>query len=234
MSRLTEEQRTMFQSKLIDFFDEYAYLYSPEERYSIEYQFLGRAFEENFSIDIISEVYQEIGVFDVVTDNIYSDFYNTLTKHFDLNRRLLEVGCGILPSFAKKIARGQSSGTLTVIDPEVRLFKSDDFKMIREELTPKFDVSNYDLIYGIQPCGATLDTIKLANESNKDLCIILCNCCHLPYKRVKKIKNYTKQDWYNYVEEVIRLTLPKNRELIVEDSPSTKFPIYVTKKLTND
>ncbi|MCH5166525.1 MAG: hypothetical protein J1F35_01405 [Erysipelotrichales bacterium] len=233
MSRLTEEQKFIFKAKLIDFLEEYFYLYSEEEKYMINSYFLGRAFEDNKPIDIMDEIYQEIGVYDAVTDNIYSDFYNVMTSYLSINQRLLEVGCGILPSFAKMMVKKQRCGSLIVIDPNVRLERAYGFAMLRREFNQDFDITDIDLLYGIQTCGATLDMIKLANAKNKDLCLLPCACKHFPYDEAGKYKNATLEDWYAYLENLIESTLPEDREFIKETAPSINYPIYITRKLTN-
>ena len=56
---------------------------------------------------------------------------------FDINTDIIEVGGGILPSLAKKIALRQKSGTVTVYDPRLitNIDKPDNL-ILKKEITP--------------------------------------------------------------------------------------------------
>ena len=234
MSRLTAQQRFMFNIKFKKFLENYGHLYSPDELEYIDGRFLGNFFEKGINIDIMNEIYQEIGVYDIVTDNINTKFYNKLSSEYDINQRLLEVGCGLIPSFAKMLKSKQSSGSITVIDPRVRLASVDDITIIRTYFDFDFDLTDFDLVYGIEPCDATPKVIEYANKADKDLCVLMCKCVHyIPTKGLDEF-DATYKDWLEYIEEVMKTTLPEDREYKMEYLEDIDTPLFTTKKLTTN
>ncbi len=234
MAILDSKQKFIFQANFNEYLKKYGSFYKPKELEYIKEQFLGYYFEHDLFVDIMSQVYQEIGVFEVITDNIYSKFIDVLCGKFDINQNILDVGCGYMPAFARLVAKKQEQGSVTAIDKNIITTDFDDIKAIKGSFNESFDISNYDLIYGLQPCEATPDMIKLANKYDKDLCILVCGCTHFNTLPIWPINEYMMyQRWLEYLEQIMKNSLPKNREYSFEDNYLyNKYPLITTRRLT--
>lgn len=234
MAKMHSKQVEFYRERLNEFLKDNEALYTQKELSYIKEQFLGYFFSYDLSMDIMDEVYQSTGVYDIVTHNIYSEFYTILTRYFDINRNLLEVACGRLASFAKIVANQQTNGSVTAIDPDLRIDSNEGITLIKRKFNFNQDLSNIDLIYAIRPCQSIINIIKLANANDIDLCVLLCKCIHFTERQLEKREGYVEYyDWVEYLEEVMKSTLPKNREFIIEQSEINRTPIFITKRLIN-
>ena len=64
------------------------------------------------------EVYAELDLFKDDED-IYEGFIELLKTNFDINQDIVEIGAGILPKLAERLATEQISGTVTAYDPRL-------------------------------------------------------------------------------------------------------------------
>lgn len=108
-------------------------------------------------------------------DNAYLEFANLIEKVHGLNKNIIEVGGGVIPSLAKIVALKQKKGTITVYDP--RLIEENTLSNLilrKESFTIKTPTSNTDLFIGFMPQKATETIINKACLEQKDFMITLC------------------------------------------------------------
>lgn len=131
--------------------------------------------KSKFSIDILRQIYTELGFFRD-DENIYLGFIDILENNFDIDRDIIEVGCGRFPALAKIIALKQQKGTITVYDPRLATVESKipNMKLKKESFTKSTPVRNDQLVIGFMPCEATEQTIVTAGKNKADFLIALC------------------------------------------------------------
>lgn len=197
----------------------YGSLYEEPEREFIKINFLNSYFAEGVDIDIMNQVYETIGLFDNYP-NLYKANLKYLMDCYDINTDILEVGGGYVPAFAKKLSDNQQSGSVSVIDPLLIVNQFGNLRLYRENFTEETDVSKFKLLVGIQPCEATIPMIKSANKNNLDMYMMLCGCTH--FEDVERYSYITYGMWVNYIEQIMKNTIPDNRTYSfdnVEEAP---------------
>ena len=131
--------------------------------------------KSKFPMDILRQIYTELGFFRD-DENIYLGFIDILENNFDIDRDIIEVGCGRFPALAKIIALKQHKGTITVYDPRLATVESKipNMKLKRENFTKSTPVRSDQLVIGFMPCEATEQTIVTAGKNKADFLIALC------------------------------------------------------------
>lgn len=127
----------------------------------------------------------------------FESFARYIETRYDVNKynNVLEVGCGPTAELAKELIKRNYN--VTCIDKVV--IPNDDFKCIKELFDYRtFDVNEYDLIVGLEPCEATEHILLGGLKNNKPFVISLC---YSPHDSIdgKKFENYV--DWDNYLIE---------------------------------
>ena len=213
-------------NKYTKLFDKYMKTFGPlheeAEREYIKINFLNSYFAEGIDIDIMNQVYETIGLFDNYT-NLYSANLNHLMECYDINTDILEIGGGFVPAFAKKISEKQQSGSVSVMDPLLIVNQHGNLRLYKENFSDKTDVSNFKLLVGIEPCGATIPMIKSANKNDLDLYMMLCGCTH--FEDVYRYTVITYESWLHYIEQIMKDTIPNNRNYVFDDVKDA--PYYV-------
>lgn len=220
------KDRMIYLRKLEKYLSEYGYLYSAGAREEIEENFLNPYDKIREASDVLNQVYEYVGVFEKEKDNAYDIFINNMTRRMNINRELLEVGCGYYPSLAKRIAKLQNYGSVTAIDPKVVTTNVTGIKVIKSKLSENIGIENFAMLYGLYPCEATIDMIKLASIYDKDLCILACDCCDTPFGELPNITL-----WLKYIEVLLEDSLPYGRDFDIEIIKSLDAPLITTKKL---
>lgn len=192
---------------------------------------MGQEFFSNIAIDVMSQIYEEVGVYDVASKNLYQKFLDYMREYYDLDRNLLDVGCSFFPSFSKKVAASQKSDSVKAIDYDVITTDIPGIKVEKVRFDTKYDVSGVDMIYGLEPCEATTDMIKSANAADIDLRICMCGCTHIETPYFGYEMNPYRM-WLDYVREVMESTLPKTRKYEMKNSEFHRYPIIRTYKKT--
>ena len=109
-------------------------------------------------------------------DNIYLHFSNLIEQLFGLDKHIIEIGGGVIPSLSKIIALRQKDGSITVYDPRLITESTSSNLILKKE---KFDMktitSNCDLLVGFMPKDATEIIINKACLEKKDFIITLCS-----------------------------------------------------------
>lgn len=128
-----------------------------------------------FASDLLRQIYDEVGITDENV-NMYEGFLKILEENFDINTDIIEIGGGIVPSLAKKIALRQKSGTVTVYDPRLitNIDKPDNLILKREMFSKNTPIGDTKLIIGFMPCDATTLLIDTACQKKTDFMIALC------------------------------------------------------------
>ena len=185
--------------------------------------------------DVLMQLYSEFGI---LKNNFYLEHLNKIKQYFNITGNLLEVGSGVIPAFGNLVAKEQlriGKGNITLYDPMLILDKPKypNMKLVKKEFTLNTDVSNFDLITGILPCGATEDIIESACKNNKNFYIAMCGCTH--FKTFPLFKPLTAEAYQDQVISMTNNLLKKydNGELVIEkldDSYELNYPILYNKK----
>lgn len=129
-----------------------------------------------FLYDVVRQVFDELGFIDE-EDNIYSGFINIIEKEFGLEKNIVEVGGGVVPSLAKKIALKQKKGTITVYDPRLIETLHQDIPNLtlkKELFTKDTKETKANLYIAFMPCEATQQIIGTVGENRQDFIIAAC------------------------------------------------------------
>lgn len=154
----------------------YEKYYSKSDLEYVMKNFVNRFEDRDCINNLLLQAYEECGLSEELSVNLYGSFINHIRTDCDINGDLLEVGCGVIPSLAKSLKKIQTSGTITVIDPLVKIPEYGDLRIINGTFTEQTDVSKYKLIYGTFPCEATSAMIHSSYENDVDLYLALCGC----------------------------------------------------------
>ncbi len=120
---------------------------------------------------------------------IFADF---IQKHFNNCEKILDVAGGQGGLTYELIKRGYQ---VTVIDPKIKI-KNNNVSKIKKYYNDEIDISDYDLIVGLHPDGATEYIVKNAIQNNKRFAVI--PCCVFPIN--KKLK-FNYHQWINHLQQ---------------------------------
>lgn len=132
-----------------------------------------------FVPDVLRQIYDEVGILED-EENLYIGFVDMLEENFDIDKNIVEVGGGVIPSLAKHISLRQKNGTITVYDPRLSnsLDSNEQFILKKEKFGENTKIEDFDLLIGFMPCQATEVLIKQATANRKDFMIALCEGRH--------------------------------------------------------
>lgn len=132
------------------------------------------------NLDIIPyfarEVYDELGILPN-NHNIYLGFCDFIRETLNVSdKKILEVGGGVLPRLGERLSVYLKDGSLTIYDPRLSLKKNstDVLKLVRQRFSYQTNVSEFDLIVGLMPCDAAEVIVDVATNNKKDFMIALC------------------------------------------------------------
>jgi len=129
------------------------------------------------------------------TPNRFQSFARYIETRYDVKKynNVLEIGCGTIAGLSKElIKKGYKVTCVDKVD-----LKVDDIPYIKTLFDHKtFDVSNYDLLVGLEPCEATEHILLSAIENNKPFAISLCD---VPHDSIDGEKFKTCKEWDNYL-----------------------------------
>lgn len=148
--------------------------YTPQELHHLRY-YINHISSAKLIPSTIRQIYDELGFLDD-QENIYLGFLQLIQNNFDINRDIIEIGGGSIPSLAKKIALKQKRGTITVYDPKIiQSFSTRANLILKKELfTAATPLNQTSLIIGFMPCDATPLLIDTACRNNIDFIVALC------------------------------------------------------------
>lgn len=171
MPKMSKEE---YERRVQKFVDAHKDSYTPREQAFIKNN-AAWGVDKPFASDILRQIYDELGILDE-EKNMYEGFYKILTENFDINRHIIEVGGGIVPSLSKKIALRQKSGTITVYDPRIikNISRADNLIIRKEMFGKNTPVGNASMIIAFMPCDATNTVIDYAINHDLDFMVGLC------------------------------------------------------------
>lgn len=229
MRTFSKEQVLEFTKSFNEYIEKYGSLYPTTALQYIKSRFLEDEFANGIAVDIMSQIYEEIGVYEAADNNLYSNYLKFLKEKYDIDRRLLDVGCGFFPAFSKKVANAQKSGSVKAIDYDVITTDVPGITVECGKFDENYDVSDIDFIFGLQPCEAVPEMIKSANKNDLDLCICMCGCTHFNNSSRYHINNVYSY-WLDYITSIMESTLPKSRNYKMEYTDFARHPIFRTYK----
>lgn len=227
MARLTKEQEMIVRKNFDEYINTYGHLYPDYVKEFIEAHFLDESFEIDFFPDVLHQVYSKVGAYDFV-DNFYDLCINEIKKDYSLDGHILDVGCGFYPAFAERVAHLQHDGSVTAMDYDLITTEHGSVKLIKGTFTENTNLAKYDLVLGIMPCEATIPMIKNANKCDKDLFIQMCGCTHFEHPEL--IYPLTVGMWYEYVDHILKSTIPDSRTYEFYHPEWAEYPIIKTMK----
>ena len=151
----------------------YSHAYTKEEKEYIRKNFNWIKYNHRYNY-ILREIYDELGMINE-ENNLYLGFTNLIDEIFGINRKIVEIGGGIIPSLSKHIALKQKHGKITVFDPRLAITETNisNLKLIREKFIKEKAPQNKELYIGLQPYGGTKAIIETACKTNTDFIIVL-------------------------------------------------------------
>ena len=174
MLNITSEECKRRVSEFLDAHKEY---YTERERAYIKNNatLLFRSEKTNYGSSVLRQVYDTLG-FIPQDENIYHGFIDLIESNFNIDRNVVEVAGGIIPSLATKIALRQQTGTITVYDPRVIIPTNKPQNLILKRQTFHRDVQlpGAQMIIGFMPCDAALPIIESACLNEMDFMVALC------------------------------------------------------------
>ncbi len=128
--------------------------------------------------------------------------YNTTTTP-----KVLDVGAGRMCHLSTEL--GRRGFKVTAMDPKIRL-RDNEIKPRKiqsiikqpfycDEYGKGTDISNFDLVVGIEPCSATEHIIRQSLKYEKPFEVSLCYQAH---DALNGQKFKTPEDWYKYLQQI--------------------------------
>lgn len=228
---MTESEIKLINNKFNVFLDKYSKMYDEETLEYIKQNFWNYI-NEDFSGNVLFQVYSELGIYD---DKFYKVHLEEIKKHFDIRCNILDVASGIIPVFGNMLAKEQlklGKGRVTLYDPKLILpaAKYPNMSLNKRKFKLDTDIGPYKLVTGILPCEITETIIESACMNKKDFYIVLCGCDHFN----SKYDEYMFADALPYQEYLIDradylVKNYKNGSLVV-DKLDDKYPILYNKR----
>ena len=157
---------------------------------------------------------------------------------YGLDKNIVEVASGVIPSFAKKIYKEQmrlGKGTITIYEPDLLFEKEESCpKMVinRKNFNSTCNIKDSDLIAGLFPCDATEPIIEEACKYDKDFYVAMCGCVHFRNANIPYSESNSRL-YQSYVIDLADRLVSNNKELVVDmldDKYLVPYPIIYTKK----
>ena len=171
MSIITKEE---YVQRALDFVEAHKDSYSPEE-YEYIIKSINLEIGNAHAYNLLRQIYDKIGIHDPKS-NMYESFLGLLDEHFGLERDIIEIGGGVIPSLAQKIALRQQTGTITVYDPRLitGIDNPDNLILKKEKFHQDTPVGSATMIIGFKPCEAINLLIETACRHQIDFMVALC------------------------------------------------------------
>ena len=218
------------------FMKKYGHLYQDHERDFINEHFLEFLYSPSCA-DILMQLYGELGI-EPKIGTFYNAHLSRIQELYGLDKNILEVGGGRLPTFANKVAAYQhklKKGTITMYDPLLIKTKPafKNLTLCKEEFTIDHDIHSYDLVTGLLPCEATEAIIVSACRAHKDFYVAMCGCSHFQY--YDPFGYCSPHMYQNYVVQLAEDLINEHEmgELVVDflpDEYEIEYPILYNRK----
>jgi len=186
---------------------------------------------------VMTEIYVMLG-FIKDENNPFKIFRSFIEEQYGLDRDILEVACGHIPTLALDIDLNQQkrgSGSIEVCDDALILTTGwGDVVANKRRISEQSDVSKFSLIVSMLPCEATKTIIKVANKNEIEMVMYQCGCVH---DGRDNPNDFRFTDFIAYRRELRELasdTLPKgfiySEPKFPSSSPYHDIPIVMTKR----
>lgn len=219
---MTKDKFYKLQFALIEYIKKYGEYYSTDLLKKLQENFITSYDYQGYIKCYLMEAYEECGLSDGLCNNSYAAFIKHMKEDCDINGDLLEVGCGIIPSLAKSLRKEQTDGSITVIDPLVKIRDYGNLNIITGNFDENTDVKRYSLMYGHFPCTITEEMLKSSFKNDIDTYILLCGCLRGGYINF--------QHYLNVINDLLyRLSLESDRSykfINYSDMPYTIVKTY--------
>ena len=161
--------------QLIQFFENHPDDFTKREIDAVM-NYAKEAYHSDFVPDLVREIYDELG-FMPDEKNIYLGFIDLLREAFPIEeRKIIEIGGGILPRLGKRISALQTTGNIVIYDPRLSVCESDTDKMklVRRRFNKKDSVGDRDLMIAFMPCEGAETVIEAAAKNKMDFMLGFC------------------------------------------------------------
>lgn len=227
-SNLTEQDLKI---KIEAFLQAHPDYYSEEEKKYIR-ECAAWGLYTDFSDALLRQIYAEL---DLMPDehNIYLGFISLISNIYGLDKNIVEVGGGKIPSLAKYIALKQQTGTITVYDPSLVVTTTPHPNLIlkKASFSKNLPELNPDLIIGFMPTSATEEMLEYAYQTKTNFLIALSD--------MTDAFDVYEQDeiWTHWQQEIIYSASRKAEEnglgklkILTLDKYDNPYPIIYTNK----
>lgn len=136
-----------------------------------------------------------------------TSFIRHLIAKYNSSNKVLDVGAGRMCHLSTEL--GERGFKVVAIDPKIRL-KDSEIKQRKiqriikqpfycDEYGNGTDISNFDLLVGLEPCDATEHIIRQGLKYEKPFEVSLCYQAH----NALNGKTFaTPEDWYEYLQQI--------------------------------
>ena len=161
--------------KVIDFFNEYPDIFTDiQKKTIINYS---KKFSKYLLVpDNVREVYDELNLIPD-DNNIYLGFIKLVENIHSLeNKKIIEIGGGVLPRLGKRISSTRNIKNIVVYDPRLSKYECDTpkLKLKRERFERSTSIEDANLILGLMPCEAANIIVDSAINNRTDFVLALC------------------------------------------------------------
>jgi len=164
--------------KIKEYVEKYGHLYDEFEKLYLERLNIEMARNYRREIpDITRQVLEELGYYNNNPEqSSYEYFINLIDKEFGLEKNIVEVAGGVVPTLGHKISLKQQKGTITIYDPRMSNYydETERFILKKERFRRSTNLEDTDLLIGFMPCEATQEIIENATDNSIDFIIALC------------------------------------------------------------
>lgn len=178
----------------------------------------------------LRQIYDELGLIPD-NENMYHGFVKLLEEKMDINRDVIEVGSGIIPTVARRVASRQKSGSITSYDPRLTVQATILPNMVikRENFTSKTKVKPNSLLIGFMPCEATTEIIESAAANNADFMVGLCE----GGSRQRFYWLEYEDEWLGFVNSYANAKFKEREDVTIETASMSDYgnpyPVIYTK-----
>lgn len=140
-----------------------------------QYFYLGRT--NDYIDNILQEALDQIDVLEE-SRNFYKIYTDLLESNYGLDHNIVEVGGGRFARLAKHMAKRQTSGNITMYDPNLLSTQTNqpNLLLLKDIFSHNTQLGNTETLVGLLPCEATDVMIDLACKNKINFQIALCDC----------------------------------------------------------
>ena len=211
------EKRVEKIGKVIDYLRENGDAFTSSQKWQILQSLDDEYFEWGMHDHICLQVYDELGLLPD-SKNPYKAFSLLVDEKLNIkNKKVIEIGGGVIPRLGKRIADMQDMGTITVYDPYLYVKEGEEYPrltLIKRRFFSITNVSSADVLIGLLPCGSGSIIVNSAIRYNKDFMIALCD----EHNSLELFDEYEDND--SWIETFIKHTSKE-----VEDNGMGKLKI---------